>query len=328
MSALRRAGLRALAIPAAAGAQSRRISWPAARCTGDNMRCNWLSKRDYQTLADDCGVPEVCRPAIGVSDEVSLPPSTHFRCADKGRVAVEFGRFIDETDGVAQAKQLFDLLSAFALNFGCTRIAYGRLTTDRKVLKPVRCDSEEILNYPDEWQERCLEMGYDRIAPVIKESRMRAGPIRWSEVYSDASTTEYDRRIFDEAATYGLRSGVTVPLQAPDGSFAIISFAQHCGREFQNKTINYLQLAAIHFHLRVVKVANSNVIKTVPHLSKREKECILWVARGKSSWDIGTIMSISANTVNFHIKNVMRKLDAASRTVAAMKAISLGIIEL
>ncbi|WP_280950845.1 helix-turn-helix domain-containing protein [Rhizobium mesoamericanum] len=54
----------------------------------------------------------------------------------------------------------------------------------------------------------------------------------------------------------------------------------------------------------------------------------MWVARGKSSWDIGIILGISENTVNFHIKNAMRKFDVASRTVAAVKAINLGIIKL
>ncbi|ARQ13317.1 response regulator domain-containing protein (plasmid) [Rhizobium etli] len=65
-----------------------------------------------------------------------------------------------------------------------------------------------------------------------------------------------------------------------------------------------------------------------PDLSSRERECILWVARGKSSWDIGHILGISDNTVNFHIKNAMRKLEVSSRTVAAVKALNSGIIEL
>lgn len=69
-------------------------------------------------------------------------------------------------------------------------------------------------------------------------------------------------------------------------------------------------------------------LEEVPVLSEKEIECILWAARGKSSREIGRILNRSENTVNFHIKNVMRKLDTGSRTVAAMKAVSLGIIEL
>jgi adenylate cyclase len=62
-------------------------------------------------------------------------------------------------------------------------------------------------------------------------------------------------------------------------------------------------------------------------LSQREKACLAWIARGKSSGDIGTILSISENTVNFHIKNAMNKLATNRRTVAAIKATQLGLIE-
>jgi len=307
-------------------AQSRSASSAAASCTGDNMAGDFLLKR--QRPADDCGFPQVRGSATGVSDQISLGGSIHFSNADRDEFAIELGRFLDLTDAVAQPKKLFDLLSAFAFKFGCKWVAYGPVITDHKPLNPVRCESEEIVNYPDGWQERCLEMGYERIAPIIKESRMGAGPIRWSDVYRDASTTEYERRIFDDAATFGLRSGISVPLRGPKGSCAIMSFARHCEREFPNRTITYLQLAATHFYLRVANVANLNVVQEIPALSLREKECVFWVARGKSSWDIGVIMRISENTVNFHIKNVMRKLGTSSRTVAAIKAISLGIIEL
>lgn len=62
-------------------------------------------------------------------------------------------------------------------------------------------------------------------------------------------------------------------------------------------------------------------------LSPREKICLSWAARGKSSWDIGRIIGISENTVNFHIKNALRKLGVRSRTVAVIKAVRLGFIE-
>ncbi|ESX81736.1 LuxR family transcriptional regulator [Mesorhizobium sp. LSHC412B00] len=243
------------------------------------------------------------------------------------RIAVELGRFLDKTEGIAQSEQLFDLLSAFALSFDCPWIAYGPLAPDQKILKPARRDSAVILNYPDEWQERYLKMGYDRIDPIIKKSRQGVGAFRWSEVYTDASTTENERRVLDEAATFGLRSGVTVPLHGPAGSFTIMSFAQPSDREFQERTITYLEIAALHFHLRISKFVNSSTPKKVHNLSLREKECILWSSRGKSSWETGIILGITDNTVNFHLKNAMRKLGTTSRTVAAIKALSLGIIE-
>ncbi len=63
-------------------------------------------------------------------------------------------------------------------------------------------------------------------------------------------------------------------------------------------------------------------------LSKREIDCLHWAAQGKSSWDISIVLQISTNTVNFHLRNAMEKLETGSRLVAIVKAIRLGFIDL
>uniref|UniRef100_UPI00031F1939 LuxR C-terminal-related transcriptional regulator n=1 Tax=Bradyrhizobium sp. (strain ORS 278) TaxID=114615 RepID=UPI00031F1939 len=62
-------------------------------------------------------------------------------------------------------------------------------------------------------------------------------------------------------------------------------------------------------------------------LSDREKACLEWAALGKSSWEVDRILAISEHTVVFHIKNAMRKLGVASRTLAAVRAMELGLIQ-
>ncbi|UWU75668.1 helix-turn-helix transcriptional regulator [Bradyrhizobium huanghuaihaiense] len=61
-------------------------------------------------------------------------------------------------------------------------------------------------------------------------------------------------------------------------------------------------------------------------LSQQETSCLRWIAKGTSSWKTGEIMDISENTVNFHIKNAMRKLGASSRTQAVVIAIRLNLL--
>ncbi|UWU67915.1 response regulator transcription factor [Bradyrhizobium sp. NC92] len=61
-------------------------------------------------------------------------------------------------------------------------------------------------------------------------------------------------------------------------------------------------------------------------LSEREKQCLRWIEQGKSSWAIGVILNVSENTVNFHVKNAMRKLETMSRTQCVVKARRLGLI--
>ncbi|ASY73808.1 LuxR family transcriptional regulator [Sinorhizobium fredii] len=269
---------------------------------------------------------QVREPRGRVSDQLSLIPSLPSLEPAREAFPVELGRFLEQTDGVARSEQLFDLLSAFALHYQCPWIAYSSHSADQ-ILKSVR-RAPAFMRYPDEWPEHYVQMGYDRIDPIIKRSRKELGAFRWSEAYNDVSATEGERRFFDEAAMFGLKTGISVPLHGPGVGFAIMSFARPSCRELQNKTITYLQVAALHFHLRLARIVNSRCIQKAPNLSPREQECILWAARGKSSWDIGVILGISENTVNFYIKNVLRKLDVTSRTVAAIKAATLGIIEL
>jgi len=62
-------------------------------------------------------------------------------------------------------------------------------------------------------------------------------------------------------------------------------------------------------------------------LSKREKEILFWLAEGKSNWDVSVILGISERTIRFHIKNVMKKLNAVNRTHAVAIAICENIID-
>ncbi len=71
----------------------------------------------------------------------------------------------------------------------------------------------------------------------------------------------------------------------------------------------------------------SNNLEALPNLSKREKEVLTWSKRGKSSWEISAILNISERTVNFHVNNIMQKLNAVSRTQAVAVAIERGLIK-
>lgn len=66
--------------------------------------------------------------------------------------------------------------------------------------------------------------------------------------------------------------------------------------------------------------------ETIPPLSKREIEVLNWLKKGKSSWDIATILNISERTVNFHVRNIMQKLNAVSRAQAVAVAIENNLI--
>lgn len=61
-------------------------------------------------------------------------------------------------------------------------------------------------------------------------------------------------------------------------------------------------------------------------LSQRQKEILTWVALGKSNSVIASILGISRNTVDTHLRRVFERLDTTDRTVAAIRGIEAGLI--
>jgi DNA-binding CsgD family transcriptional regulator len=55
-------------------------------------------------------------------------------------------------------------------------------------------------------------------------------------------------------------------------------------------------------------------------LTRREADVLLWIARGQSNSEIGTILCISPRTVKKHLERVFRKLAVKTRLEAAVRA--------
>ena len=63
-----------------------------------------------------------------------------------------------------------------------------------------------------------------------------------------------------------------------------------------------------------------------PHLTAREIEVLKWTADGKTSADISSLLDVSENTVNFHVKNAVTKLQTTNKTAATVRAAMLGLL--
>jgi DNA-binding NarL/FixJ family response regulator len=94
--------------------------------------------------------------------------------------------------------------------------------------------------------------------------------------------------------------------------------------DFISKPLDFELLVAILRHRLAYGFQNRTADFS---LTVREREVLTWVARGKSSSDIGLLTGLSERTVNFHASNVMRKMGVATRVQAAIRCALLGLID-
>ena len=242
---------------------------------------------------------------------------------------MRISEFIQRSGAARCARDLFALTEHAAGELGFDRIAYGALAGRELYGQSDTPPPAVLLNYPWDWQERYFKRGYQNVDPVVLYSASIAVPYAWDDVPKFLSIDGQQRLLFNEAAEAGLNNGLTVPLLGPAGSLAVVSFASSQPIKEAPVHLERLHVIAAQFHVAYLDLLQvGQRAGPRPILSGRERECLKWIARGKSSWDIGRILSISEYTVNYHVRKALRKLETSSRTVAVVKAIRLGLIRL
>ena len=188
-----------------------------------------------------------------------------------------------------------------------------------------------ISGYPSEWRERYVSQGYLRIDPTVTYCAANFLPLCWDRIEPTGKESAAIRQFMSESRDFGLKNGVSFPIHTPNGEFAMLSLSLGDGGEEASSRIfhalPFVQLIALHIHeaaRRVVNVVDSCHGRV--RLSEREKECLLWSAEGKTSWEIAQILGVSERTVIFHLQNAADKLRVTNRQQAVARAVSAGLI--
>ena len=179
------------------------------------------------------------------------------------------------------------------------------------------------IDYPELWRRRYQDEKYLAVDPVVRHARTIATPYAWSSLV-DLSAQE--RQFLDESESAGLRHGFSIPIHEPQARLFLASVATSQSSWHGKHLEPALHMLAVLFHTRFCELERSLGAEAPVRLTTRERECMVWTARGKSSWSISRLIGISEHTVNFHVKNAMGKLGTASRVSAVAKCVRLGLI--
>ncbi|WP_439373266.1 autoinducer binding domain-containing protein [Bradyrhizobium sp. DASA03120] len=237
--------------------------------------------------------------------------------------------FVECANQTQSLKALFDLLVSCASVEAFTEVTYGALTFAEPLRLPECPPPLVAMKAPPDWCHSYLVRRYYTVDPVLRRAPTFGGPFLWDELPNEHQLQPCEQRVLREAREAGLKNGVGVPLFGPSGRISLISFASLFDDADPQRNMKHLNALAWHFHIAFAEIArpSGGGSNRKVSLSEREKDCLRWVGEGKSSWEIGKILNVSENTVNFHVKNAIRKLGTANRTQGLVKAIRLGLIE-
>lgn len=228
-----------------------------------------------------------------------------------------FQRF---TDRLADSVDEIDLRDAMAEAAGMLDLrwfAYLTLPRDR------RGEARLISTYPPAWTAYYLQEHYERVDPVVAQARRHFEPFRWGVAGDGMVLSRQQKQLFDEAAEFGIRCGLTVPIHDRRGQVAAVTFAADLNHSAFCRSIDaherVVQLMAMYFHAHARRKFISERVVDGVKLSPREFECLEWAAQGKSAWEIGCILGISRRTAAFHLENAKAKLGVRSTCQAVAR---------
>jgi DNA-binding CsgD family transcriptional regulator len=139
--------------------------------------------------------------------------------------------------------------------------------------------------------------------------------------------------LWEEQAPYGYKTGISVGLHLPDRKHFLLGIdreqALPVSQDHLTRMLADLQLLAVHAHAAASRLnlfmppaAHSSVVTLTP----REQKVLQFTVKGLTAKEVGRAMCCSEHTVNFHLRNIMLKLDAPTKHQAAFKATEMGLI--
>ncbi|MCX2695596.1 MULTISPECIES: LuxR family transcriptional regulator [Ochrobactrum] len=230
--------------------------------------------------------------------------------------------FYDTLQSSDSADDLFEHIKSYAAQLGFSYVSYAMCVPSLdSISRWIRYETTPVA-----WQKHYALKKYVEIDPVVRRGMNSIEPLVWSQrLFAEAP------QIWADAQEFGLRSAISQPSWAAQGVFGILTFLREKPSLSEGEVSmlrRQMQVVANLLHLAMYEhldVPSINCVGEV-NLTAREREILRWTSEGKTAEIIGTILSISTRTVNFHISNVLSKLVAVNKVQAVAKARTFGLL--
>jgi LuxR family quorum-sensing system transcriptional regulator CciR len=230
--------------------------------------------------------------------------------------------FVKEVRDLSTQDELAGAIGEITADLGCRYFALTHHVDPCRSSNTVR-----LHNYPDGWAEWFDKQRLGVNDPVHRASNVTSVGFAWSTLPQMIRMTRRDRQILDAARREGIGEGFTVPAHVPGETHGSCSFACKTGERLNDENLSLLQLTGAFAFEAARRIRRLSGPSGSVLLTDRQRECVIWAARGKSDWEIAKILGISHETAIQHVKQARERYGVNRRTLLAIHALFDGTIE-
>ena len=181
-------------------------------------------------------------------------------------------------------------------------------------------------DYPDEWAK--VYVGFDLAGqdPVRRACDKSFVGFAWGSLGELIPLTRGDRQMLAVGRECGIGDGYTVPRHLPGLARGTCTFAVCPDRDLPHSRFAVAEMVGTLALSCALGLGSAQSEESVPVLSDRQRECLLWVARGKTSAETAIILGIATETVIQHLKMARERYQVHCKQSLIVSALFDGLI--
>ncbi|MBV1687706.1 autoinducer binding domain-containing protein [Novosphingobium sp. G106] len=235
----------------------------------------------------------------------------------------DLNTFIADMRGAGKLADLEAILIELTQRLGFEQFALGHhVDLTRPPEGAVR-----LTNYAQDWVDQAIEKRFFFDDPVHAASARIVRPFLWDEIPTVLKMTDPHREILDRGRAYGLVEGFTVPVHQPGEYNGTCTFASRSFEGLHPFTFPVAQMIstfAFECARDLMRLADGKEPEEAPHITGRQRESLILLARGKTDPEIAEVMRISRGTAHDHVEAVRRAYGNAQRPYLILRALYDG----